>query len=221
MSGATSGTSAAARTLLGAGGVALVLCMVAVWLGGRGEVGGAVGAAPADPPAVHGELSRAHVSRTVPRAAARRSPAPVKRHTLRPPRDKAVAARSVRAYLQKVTAVLSSPREADRAAVARIGTRVFADELRATAAYNRADGVRVVGKPTVSALKVLHLDTGARPPRAVAEACIDSTAVRLVDRRGRTVPQPPRGRTHETFSLVWSGGRWLIDSQGFTDDPNC
>lgn len=132
-----------------------------------------------------------------------------------------MAGRAVSSYVQKVPEVLSQRRKENQAVVARIGTPVFAEELQANAAYNRANGVRVVGTPTVSRLRVLELNLQGRPPTAVVEACIDNSRVHLVDRRGRTVTQPRQGRSREQFSLVWSGDRWLIDSQGFPDDPDC
>jgi hypothetical protein len=217
MSGGKSGLTAAVRVVLAAAAVVL-LGVVAV---------GVVGLADQD----ERPDSRQQASTSADRSAGPdvtasagppdRGSTTAARQSSPPPKDKAVAGRAVSSYLEKVPAVLSRRPKETESLVARIGTATFADELRANAAYNRKNGVRVVGSPTVSGLKVLRVDLDAQPPTAVVEACIDSSAVRIVDTRGRTVPQPRHARTREQFSLVWSGDRWLIDSQGFPDDPNC
>lgn len=135
--------------------------------------------------------------------------------------NRAAAVPAVASYLAKVPTILSRRPRQNRATVASLGTPAFADELQATAALNRADGLRVVGSPTVTRIRVLRSDLQGRPPRVVVEACIDSSEVRLVDRRGRAVPEARHGPTRERFSLVWSRDRWLIDGQEFSDDPNC
>jgi hypothetical protein len=138
-----------------------------------------------------------------------------------PPGDTAAARRVVASYLAKAPTILSRRPKANVSAVAEVGTETFADELLASAAYNRKNGLHVVGSPDLAQVRVQSLDSRGRPPTAVVEACVDSSDVRIVDDQGHTVPQPRHGRSRQRFSLVWSDGAWLIDSQEFPDDPSC
>jgi hypothetical protein len=216
MSGGKRPVTAAVRILL-AGAAVSVLGVIAVDLAGHPGHDGP-DTAPAERAAAPEPVGRPVDSVADPSGPAPARPADAAR---RLPGDTAAARRVVASYLAKAPTILSRRPKASVSAVAEVGTAAFADELLASAAYNRKNGLHVVGSPDLAQVRVQSLDLRGRPPTAVVEACVDSSDVRIVDDRGNTVPQPHQGRSREWFSLVWSDGAWLIDRQEFPDDPNC
>lgn len=216
MSGGKRPVRTAARILL-AGATVSVLGVVAVDLVGHPAHDGPE-PAPAARAAAPNPLD-GHVNPV----AGPSAPAPARPADTAPPLpgDTVAARRVVASYLAKAPTILSRRPKANLSAVAEVATATFADELLASAAYNRKNGLHVVGSPDLTQVRVESLDTRGRPPTAVVEACVDSSGVRIVDDQGHTVPQPHLGRSRERFSLVRSDGAWLIDSQEFPDDPSC
>lgn len=95
------------------------------------------------------------------------------------------------------------------------------EEMLNTATEYQVNGWRIAGRPVVVRQRVVSATQD--PDQVVVRACIDNSAVRVLDARGDEVPnsRPPRPRTRNILTLVRDGDSWVVDGQRPAVRPNC
>lgn len=96
------------------------------------------------------------------------------------------------------------------------------DELRNRVAEYDSSGWRVLGEPVIVSQRVVQLLED--PEQAVVDACIDNSAVRVVDPDGKRVPnsKPAEPRTRNIITLVKTKkGAWIVADQRPAAKPDC
>lgn len=136
----------------------------------------------------------------------------------RDPRPRARARAS--AFLKETGRVLRTGDDADTLAATATGPAL--DAARASAAEFADNGWRQVGHPKLVDATVVFYRPDASPPRMRIVACVDSSAVDVVDASGESVRRGGyAARSRMRFDLVREHDDWLVQRQGFPDDPDC
>lgn len=94
-------------------------------------------------------------------------------------------------------------------------------ELLNTVSEYQENGWRIDGRPAVLSTRVL---SATRDPDTVTVvACIDNSQVRLLDAKGKEVPnsRPTHPRTRNVLTLVPRGSDWVVGEQRPATRPNC
>lgn len=79
---------------------------------------------------------------------------------------------------------------------------------------------RVVGRPKVVSEKVIG--RRAHPPRLVVAACLDNSAVKVVDKHGTPVTTSPGPtRVMNLLTLVLRDGHWVVTRSTLPTNPTC
>ncbi|MDO4258549.1 MAG: hypothetical protein Q4C87_03400 [Actinomycetaceae bacterium] len=81
-----------------------------------------------------------------------------------------------------------------------------------------AEKLRQEGAPTIASSNVVSNEGG----KMTVEACIDSSAVKVLDENGQEVgdPEAPT-RSKHIFILEQADGAWKVVSDSFAEDPQC
>jgi hypothetical protein len=109
-----------------------------------------------------------------------------------------------------------------RSAAGKVTSEHYLKDLESQWQELDAYGWDVSGAPKVLSVKVM-----SRSPKrhtAIVSACIDSSAVRFVDAKGRTVNAKAKrpGPATQLFTLKQDeDGRWRIEDRSFPADPSC
>jgi len=96
------------------------------------------------------------------------------------------------------------------------------DAALAQAAEFRDNGWHQIGVPRVVGSQMVRDGRDDDPPRMTISACVDSSAVDVVDASGESVrhgSHPERSRM--IYTLVRRDGAWLVERETFPDDPEC
>lgn len=95
------------------------------------------------------------------------------------------------------------------------------EELLNTVSEYQENGWRVEGRPTVLSTRILSATRS--PDTVTVVACIDNSKVRLLDSKGKEVPnsRPPHARTRNVLTLVPRGDGWVVGEQRPATRPNC
>lgn len=87
-----------------------------------------------------------------------------------------------------------------------------------------ANGWTQEGTPVVHSISLVSNDATATPPSAVAQACIDSSAVVTFDSDGKPLAGPGDAkpdRAMNIFKLQHDGTSWRVTARTFPDDTTC
>lgn len=122
-----------------------------------------------------------------------------------------------------VDAVDSVSADSDPAAFADVVSGAARDELEAQQLEFAANGWSLTGDTKVDGVSVLASDPAGNPPSARVQACVDSSAVVVVDADGKPVPSNPDAvrRALNIYDLNFVDGVWRVVSHSFPDDPTC
>ncbi|WP_110239597.1 hypothetical protein [Nocardioides gilvus] len=95
------------------------------------------------------------------------------------------------------------------------------EELRNRITEYDASGWQVLGEPVIVRQRVVRLLQD--PERAIVHACIDNSAVRVVDADGKRVPnsRPAEPRTRNIITLVKKKDAWIVTDQRPATKPDC
>lgn len=123
-------------------------------------------------------------------------------------------------YVADVGDVLADPSSEEEVDLATV-TGAALEDLRNQVIEYEASGWRVVGEPRVVRHRVVRYYED--PEVAVVRACVDNSAVRVVDAQGRTVPgsRSASPRSLNVFTLVRVDGRWAVGEQRLATRPDC
>lgn len=100
----------------------------------------------------------------------------------------------------------------------------YAAELEAQWQELLSQGWTIKGAPTLVSSEVTSLDSKSSPPTAEVSACIDSSAVSILDAAGAPIgdESAKTPRALHLFTLVQgSDDIWRIASHSFPNDPTC
>jgi hypothetical protein len=126
-------------------------------------------------------------------------------------------------YVGAVSAALGAPktfvkRTTSKPAGPMVGTAL--GQLTNQSQEYVQNGWHVVGRSRVVRSSVVGRST--KPPTLTVAACLDNSAVRVVDRSGKKLPaSAANGRTLNILTLVLRHGEWVVANQSFPDDPDC
>lgn len=105
-----------------------------------------------------------------------------------------------------------------------VAVDAYAAELEAQWQELISQGWSIEGTPTLVSSEVTSLDSGSDPPTAAISACIDSSAVKMLDADGKQIgdDSATMPRALHLFTLVQgSDDIWRISSHSFPNDPTC
>jgi hypothetical protein len=95
-------------------------------------------------------------------------------------------------------------------------------ELEAARQEYDANGWRQEGAASVASVTVVTADLAAADPTVTVDACIDSSAVRVLDRNGTDLRnQATPDRSLNRYVLVRSAGVWRVTGHTFPADATC
>lgn len=139
-----------------------------------------------------------------------------------PPKD--LLSDRVTDVLTRAADVLATPDPAatpDDADLEQVAGGTYLAAIRAAAVEYADLGWRQTGTPRVDSLEIVEEDLTGTPPTVIAEACIDSSDVDVVDEGGslRGAGTPDRSLNLLTFELA--DNTWRVVAQSFPADPNC
>ncbi len=96
------------------------------------------------------------------------------------------------------------------------------DAALAQAAEFDDNGWHQVGVPRVVSARVVKDRRDDDPPRVTISACVDSSAVDVVDASGASVRHGSHAeRSRMIYTLVRKRGDWLVERESFPNDPEC
>lgn len=105
--------------------------------------------------------------------------------------------------------------------LANVATGAYVAEIEARFTEFEANGWSTQGVPIVESASVIE-NSGGPPATATVEACIDSSAVVILDAAGESVGASTTPRAKNLFTLSQEpNGSWRITSRTFSDDPAC
>lgn len=125
-------------------------------------------------------------------------------------------------FLDRVSEELEEPDAKKPLKTAPGVTGPALEELRNRVTEYDSSGWRVLGEPTIVSQRVVQLLED--PEQAVVDACIDNSAVRVVDPDGKRVPnsKPAEPRTRNIITLVKTKkGAWIVADQRPAAKPDC
>ena len=154
-------------------------------------------------------------------APARSVPTPDSRHVV----GRGVGAPDVTAAVDTVgramagiDAVLATPAAAGTLLDDDVLVGAAREALLSQATEYADNGWTVRGKPRIVRMVVHHAAAGGLQVRA----CVDQSAVQVVDRTGRALPPgAATPRTWMIYRLAPAGDGWQVTDQTFPDDPDC
>lgn len=105
--------------------------------------------------------------------------------------------------------------------LANVASGAYLAEIEAQFTELEANGWTTSGAPVVETVTVLP-STAETPATATVEACIDSSAVLVLDADGEPVGTSSSPRAKHLFTLNQeANGSWRITSHSFANDPAC
>ncbi|MFC6695020.1 hypothetical protein [Nocardioides daphniae] len=126
-------------------------------------------------------------------------------------------------YYEALTDALGDPSRADTDDPEEFEgiTGAALAELVNTLTEYEENGWRVEGEATVVDQEVVRATKD--PDTVVVRACVDNSAIRIVDRNGDEVPnsRSPKPRTRNVLTLVRDGDSWVVAAQRPATRPNC
>lgn len=154
------------------------------------------------------------------------SPTPGDDASIPDPTDppKALLSERVTDVLERAAEVLTTldpTKEPDDTDLEQVAGGAYLAAVRAAAAEYTDLGWRQTGTPRVDSLEIVEEDLTGTPPTVVAEVCIDSSEVDVLDEGGslRGAGTPDRSLNLLTFELT--DGTWRVVTQSFPADPDC
>lgn len=103
-----------------------------------------------------------------------------------------------------------------------VATGTALGDLEAGAREMAEEGLAQTGEPEVVSATVTASEPEADPPTLTVLACLDYSAVDVVDADGASVVDPSASRRSATIlHMVEVDGRWLVERRTFPDDPTC
>lgn len=136
--------------------------------------------------------------------------------------DDGTAAELVEPLVDTSARLLADPSALDSDGLATLVAGEAMRQARATAQEYADLGWHQVGTPLVASASLVSLDADARPARARVEACLDHSAVDVVDAEGvsRVDPSAPR-RVLNIFDLERRDGAWVVVDRTLPVDTDC
>ena len=114
---------------------------------------------------------------------------------------------------------------ADLAAVLKdVAVDAYAAEVEAQWQELISQGWSIDGSPTLVSTEVTSLSADAEPPTAEITACVDSSAVTMLDANGDPIgdDSAKTPRALHLFTLIQgTDDIWRISAHGFPNDPTC
>lgn len=115
----------------------------------------------------------------------------------------------------QVAQALADPAQAQKAMGSLTGA--LREETLNRAQEMTAEGWHVEGVPSVQDAKIVQESAD----QVRLQACVDSSAVTVLDDAGNEVGATSPSRTLTLFTLVRSHGEWFVSEQAFAEDPHC
>lgn len=100
----------------------------------------------------------------------------------------------------------------------------YAEELEAQWLELSSQGWTISGSPTVVSAEVTSLNSDTTPPTATVNACVDSSAVSILDADGKPIgdASATTPRALHIFTLTQGeDNAWRISGHTFPNDPTC
>lgn len=118
--------------------------------------------------------------------------------------------------------VLAPEAEERNSELSQIATGALLEDLTIAAQEMSEEGLQVQGSASVVAVEVMEENLDAEPPSFVFRACVDSSAVQVIDDNGQAVANQQHPlRSWTWFTVVDEGGNWMLSAQSFRDEVDC
>jgi hypothetical protein len=118
-----------------------------------------------------------------------------------------------------VSTYLSTTSTAEETDLADVAAGAMLDELAAEREELETNGWTISGRAKVDSVEVVKASD--KHGTATVLACIDSSAVTILDADGAPLGASQTPRALNLFTLIDDGGTWKIQSRTFPEDPAC